>query len=462
MRLRAQFALFNTLLVVLVAQIIASGIFLVQKKQIILKLGEDQQFQVKGLAEVCRQSMILSNELLLASYLKYLAHVPGVSYAYFVDAGDRVRGHTDAGFLYKPLADWKTRGSRELVVERGSTVELGASLIGHAAIGFKKSHMDQLLRQSVWQLGRWILLSSTVGIGIGIVIALFLSSVMTRPILELAKGAREIEKGNFGLRVKIVSSGEVGELAFTFNQMAAGLTKLEELQKEFVSMVSHDLRAPLAAIITYANVLSEEMRGPLNQTQKEYLGIMAASARNLHHMVSDILDYAKMRVGKLEFAMRPVNLADLVDHVVELFGPMAAGKGVSLQVAVAKGIMVQADRDKLERVVVNLVSNSLKFTPASKGLIQIQGSANDGWGNLMVSDNGPGIAPGDIERLFQKFSQLSSQSQPAWSGGTGLGLAIVKDIIEAHRGKIWVESRLGQGTRIFFTVPLAKPQNLHG
>src|SRR3990167_5239272 len=143
---------------------------------------------------------------------------------------------------------------------------------------------------------------------------------------------------------------------------------------------------------------------------------MAASARNLHHMVSDILDYAKMRVGKLEFAMRPVNLADLVDHVVELFGTMAAGKGVSLQVAVAKGIMVQADRDKLEREVVNLVSNSLKFTPASKGLIQIQGSANDGWGNLMVSDNGPGIAPGDIERLFQKFSQLSSQSQPAWSG----------------------------------------------
>jgi len=457
MRLRTQFVLLNSALVVLVAAIVAAAVFFSQRRVLLRQMEDDQVRRTQAFVEVCRQAAILKNELLLAGYMKILTHTPGISYAYFADGQGRIRVHSDLKYLYKPLAEWKAGGPRD-AIEESFPVAFGAGEPpGSAVIGFSRSHRDEVVRGAVSRMAAWVLAASGAGVAAGLAAAFALASFMTRPIREMADTARKIGEGDFKVRVDVNSSRELEGLAETLNHMAAQLLRLEELKEEFIAILSHDLRAPLAVLSTYADALKGGMLGPLTDPQKEYLQVMRDKAHQLMGFANDILDLARMKAGKMDYAIKPLDVGALAQKVADFFGLTARKRGTVLQSSVPVGLAVLGDGEKLERVLANLLSNALKFVPQEKGLIDIRAERADGMVRITVADNGPGISPENQALLFRKFSRVDAEEQRKRDiSGTGIGLTIVKGIVEGHGGRVWVESEEGKGSRFLFSIPAAE------
>ncbi|MFN3430575.1 MAG: ATP-binding protein, partial [Candidatus Sericytochromatia bacterium] len=236
---------------------------------------------------------------------------------------------------------------------------------------------------------------------------------------------------------------------------AAQIAKLEELDRykdEFLSVISHEMRTPLNFIMGFASLMDEGLAGPISPTHKQYVGRIMAGAERMLALVNDLLDYAKLRAGKVELAIAEVAYAPLVDEVVATLAPLAAPRGLTILAAVDVDVPLGADGPRVVQVVSNLIGNAIKF--CTDGTITVRARVTDGAVLTEVADTGPGIAPEDLPRLFNRFEQLDMGETRA-AGGTGLGLAIVKELVEAHGGTVGVSSVPGEGTTFWFTLPLA-------
>lgn len=239
--------------------------------------------------------------------------------------------------------------------------------------------------------------------------------------------------------------------------MIEQLRQLDETKAQFISLVSHDLRGPLGAIIAYAEHLMSNEIGPLNEQQMKGLDVINRQCRFLTSMVNNILDMAKLQSGKMEFLKEPFDLAAVLESVRALYEMVAKGKGYAFVVkAPAEGVWALGDAEKVQQVVNNLLSNAMKFTPAGGtvelGLREAKGGLIETW----VRDTGCGIPPDELPRMFERFHQINQQAQrSAKIRGTGLGLSISKAVVDALGGSIWVESRLGEGSVFRFTLPKA-------
>ncbi|MBI4346043.1 MAG: CHASE2 domain-containing protein [Elusimicrobia bacterium] len=235
------------------------------------------------------------------------------------------------------------------------------------------------------------------------------------------------------------------------------LEVLDRVKDEFVSTVSHDLRGPVNSMIMVTEMMLEGVYGPLTDKQAKYLTLIKESGRRLVGFVSNILDTAKMRAGKLEFHKSPVLLQEVVGSVIDLYETTAQARGLTLERSVPHDLPpVLADREKLEQVVNNLLGNAMKFTPSGK--ITLAAEREGAFARVSVTDTGAGIAPANLGKLFQKFQQLDvARQKEAGIVGTGLGLAICKAVVDAHGGRIWAESPgEGKGTSFRLTLPLAE------
>jgi PAS domain S-box-containing protein len=233
------------------------------------------------------------------------------------------------------------------------------------------------------------------------------------------------------------------------------LEKAHSPQADFSAMIVHDPRSPLSNIMAIAEMMAEGLFGVVNKDQKKWAGRIRGNARNLVELVGDFLDVSKLEAGKIGLSKNKMDLADLVRNTVENFRPLADEKKIALSCRIAAGVPpVNADGQRLEQVMNNLVSNAMKFTgPSGKGEIRVCRDDEPGL-RLEVLDSGVGIPKNEIPQLFHKYRQASSATLSA-EKGTGLGLVICKMIVEAHGGKIWVESEEGEGTAIIFTLPTA-------
>ena len=237
------------------------------------------------------------------------------------------------------------------------------------------------------------------------------------------------------------------------------LTTLFDIQKEFSATVSHELRTPLASIKAAIDIVMSLTPGPLTNDQKNFLGKAKDNIDRLNRLINDILDLAHLESGKTSLNIESKNLNDIIVAVVDMQQGVAKNKNLFLTHTLDSHIQnVSLDDDKVRQVLVNLMSNALKFT--DKGGVKVISTLmpEQNLVKVSVEDSGPGIKKEDVHKLFHKFQQLGDPVLRK-TGGTGLGLAICQEIVRQHGGKIWVESEVGKGSSFCFTLPLTGPAN---
>jgi two-component system phosphate regulon sensor histidine kinase PhoR len=234
--------------------------------------------------------------------------------------------------------------------------------------------------------------------------------------------------------------------------------EIEKMKTDFVANVSHELRTPLSTIQQNIALLIEGLPGALNETQMKFLSITQNNIKRLKRLISDLLDSAAIEAGKFKLKISKVDINEIINNVVTFLSRWAKTKDISMQTDLPPGSEVlEMDKDRIEQVLTNLISNAVKFTPEG-GKILISSIVREpteqipqGAIEISVRDSGPGIAPGDIERIFEKFERAGAVSPGV--GGTGLGLSICKEILRMHGGRIWVESKLTEGSEFSFLLP---------
>ena len=313
--------------------------------------------------------------------------------------------------------------------------------------------------------------------------SVLLARNLVRPIESIQAAAARMGSGALNQRIEISSRDELGALADEFNRMAARLqasyagleeevqvrtrelaTALAELDEksreleaashhksEFLANMSHELRTPLNAISGFSQVLRRQLFGEINEKQAEYLDDILASARHLLSLIDDVLDLSKVEAGQIDLEVVPFSLPGALERGVVMVRERATKADIRVSLEVDPRVdTVMGDERRISQVVFNLLSNAVKFTPTG-GSVDIAAERRDGEVRVSVSDNGPGIAPEDQQRIFGEFQQAAAGRTQR--EGTGLGLALSKRLVELHGGRIWVESEPGKGSTFAFTLP---------
>jgi PAS domain S-box-containing protein len=228
--------------------------------------------------------------------------------------------------------------------------------------------------------------------------------------------------------------------------------RANRLKTEFVASMSHELRTPLHTIIGFAELLAEELEGPLNEKQKRFAAFIHKDSLHLLELINDILDLSRIEAGRLDLRLGAFDMQEAVDEVMATIRPQAVAKSLELDAAVPARIALHADRVRFKEVLYNLLSNAVKFTHEG-GRILVEAAIEDSIAEISVSDTGVGIPAAEQAPVFDKFYQAGSTTR-GLKEGTGLGLAIAKQLVEAHGGKIWLRSEPGKGSRFAFTMPV--------
>jgi signal transduction histidine kinase len=229
------------------------------------------------------------------------------------------------------------------------------------------------------------------------------------------------------------------------------LMRLNKVKSEFVSAVSHELRTPLTSIKGYASILSQEKLGSIPEAVKERLERINKHTNSLTELIDDLLDISRIESGKIEMKMEELKIRELIDAVLDVVRPQAKEREIEIKVDItAEATEIWADRGQIERVFLNLLNNAIKFTPEG-GKIIVGTMEKDDRIQIDVSDTGIGIAEVDLKKIFTEFYRVDNPINQKIKG-TGLGLSLTRRIIEAHKGKIWVTSKLGKGSTFSFTL----------
>ncbi|MGH7206108.1 MAG: sensor histidine kinase [Nitrospiraceae bacterium] len=293
---------------------------------------------------------------------------------------------------------------------------------------------------------------------LGLGLAGIASYSILRPLRRLQEHIRRIGQGNFGTTVEVEAPSDLRELVETVSWMGKRLQELDDMKSEFLAHVSHELRTPLASIQEGTQLLLDEIPGPLSQQQRETLRIMAESSRRLIHLISTLLDLSKMEAGMMEYKFVPTDLKRVAEGSVSKVRLLADAKHVQILTDVPRDrVLVQADAVRIEQVLDNLLSNAIKFSPEG-AVVKLHMEPDKKAGSLLVSvsDTGLGISREDLPHIFERFYQGRRQGKTVLAG-SGLGLALAKKVVEAHRGRIWIESEVGKGTTVRFVLPRSRP-----
>ncbi len=313
----------------------------------------------------------------------------------------------------------------------------------------------QLEKRTIYRVVLW---GAVAAVAIALTVAYFLSRSITLPIRQMKETAEQIAKGNFQPRVRIKSRDELGELADSLNTMANELQqKIEDLRRmdrirtDFVANVSHELRTPLTLIKGYTETLQSEAIADKDKADR-FLSVIKEHTDRLGNIVEDLLTLSELQSAKDLTDRERFNLKALVGDVVLGFGHAISSKKQTLKVnPQGDDFSINADRDKIEQVLVNLIDNAVKYTGES-GRIDLVVEGLDREIRITVRDTGVGIAKEHIDRIFERFYR-ADKARSRKLGGTGLGLSIAKHIVLAHNGRITIDSDLGRGTTVTVTLP---------
>lgn len=261
----------------------------------------------------------------------------------------------------------------------------------------------------------------------------------------------QIARGDFSVRVssEFDDNQMVGKLASTVNKMALELDQMENMRQEFISNVSHEIQSPLTSIRGFAKALENDLLSL--EERHHYLSIIEEESMRLSRITEDLLRLAALESDKVKFEPKPYRLDKQIRSLVLACEPQWVEKGLNLDVALAE-VQVTADADLLSQVWMNLLHNSIKFTPQG-GNVKVALSPHNNKVECMISDTGIGVSDEDLTRIFERFYK-ADRSRTNSGGGSGLGLSIAKKIVEMHKGTIEVKSKLGVGTSFLVSLPI--------
>ncbi|MFQ5646427.1 MAG: response regulator, partial [bacterium] len=252
--------------------------------------------------------------------------------------------------------------------------------------------------------------------------------------------------------VKAALAIEKMKLLDKLEQTNRDLQKANRLKSDFLANMSHELRTPLNSIIGFSELLIDQIPGKINQEQKQCLEDIFSSGKHLLNLINEVLDISKIEAGKFELCYGYFSFPDLIEEIIRTVNPLITQKGQNLLINLDKAVKeVYADRVKLKQIVLNLISNAVKFTPTG-GDIEICSEPENGGMILSVKDTGVGIDEADFSLIFDEFRQVDQSSTRKYEG-TGLGLALTKRLVEMHKGRIWLESEPGKGSKFSFFIP---------
>jgi signal transduction histidine kinase len=283
---------------------------------------------------------------------------------------------------------------------------------------------------------------------------------MRRPLEDLVEASERLAGGDLEARVKVGGLSETAQLGAAFNEMAEELQRragerdqLERMKDEFVLTASHELRSPLTSVQGFAELLMLE-RERLSSKQAETVEIILDNTRHVVRLLNDLLDLARSDAGRLTIAPTPTEVAPLVEEATRTLRGQAEARGQELREAIEPGLpQVNADRDRVRQILVNLLTNANEYCPDG-ATIEVKAQRVGAEVEVAVSDNGPGIPDEQLEHIFDRFTR-GDAGMTQRVGGTGLGLAISKSLVELHGGSIAAESTVGTGSTFCFRLPLA-------
>ena len=370
--------------------------------------------------------------------------------------------------------------------EQGETAAYSEKL-GYAILDVSLDSMNAALSAGT----RRAVIITLIMVSLGVLAIIYLVRSVVAPIYRLADATRAVAQDNLDLTVPVNRTDEIGILASSFNHMIRQLKvsrekikawnreleakvrertkELEEKHRElekayealktldtakddFLALVSHELRTPLSSVLLYSEMMLDGLDDS-PEARNEFLTTIVENCKRLTRLINDVLDLSKIEAGRMPFKLEKLNFEELLNDTLSGIRPTIEGKGINLICEnVGKGFRLWGDRDRIIQVLTNVISNAVKFTPEG-GSITVSLSSGDGIGKVVITDTGQGISKEDIHKVFDRFSHLGSIDHHA--EGTGLGMTICKSIIERLNGEIWIESELGQGTKVFFTLPTA-------
>jgi signal transduction histidine kinase len=304
--------------------------------------------------------------------------------------------------------------------------------------------------QFISSVNRSLLIAIAVAGLVGLLLTLLLSQSILIPIDALTSASRAMEKGDLNQRVEVKSKDELGQLGKAFNSMAEGLNRLEQLRRNMVTDVAHELRTPLSNIRGYL----EALRDGVVEPTPEAIASIHEEAMLLNRLVDDLQELALAEAGQLDLVRQPVDLREVVQKAVQSLNNQTSEKIVSIEVLLPDDLpLVEADAERMGQVLRNLINNAVINTPTG-GEICIEARVCDSQVAVSIKDNGVGISKEHLPFVFERFYR-ADRSRARSTGGAGLGLAIVKQLVEAQGGQVEINSQIDVGTTVTFTSPIA-------
>jgi two-component system OmpR family sensor kinase len=348
--------------------------------------------------------------------------------------------------------------SSRQILDRRNTLEVVAALPFETTPAFNDPIFRALLQP--------LLIALVLAFAVSIILAILVTRSVVRPVQHVALAAQKIAAGDYDQSVPVEGSREFKELASDFNQMTQQVRGTQQVQRDFLANVSHELKTPLTSIQGFAQAIQDGAAGDSASIRKSAT-IIFDEATRMNRMVGELLDLARIESGQIVMRHEAVQLDQLLRAVIERLALRAQDSGVVLYADIAAGLpAIVGDGDRLAQVFSNLIDNALKHTPnggkVTVAARTISGSAAVKRGKplsgveISVADTGAGIPPEELARIFERFYQVDKSRVKSKTGSLGLGLAIVKEIVTAHGGTIHAESIVGLGTKFVVWLPMER------
>ncbi len=297
-----------------------------------------------------------------------------------------------------------------------------------------------------------LVIATGISLLIAFVLAYFISKRLSKPIRDITRSAKILETGDYNVRFNQGDYKEIDELAFTLNNAATALSKTDQLRRDLMANVSHDLRTPLTIIKSYAEMI-RDLSGKDDTKRTLHANVIVDEADRLSLLVNDILDLSKMEAGDGGFEYKKFDLSEALDATMAGFAPFA-DDGYTFKVSSCREAIVWGDFQKIKSVIYNLIINAVNYTGEDK-MIYINLSTDAGRALFSVRDTGEGIAKEEIPKVWQRYYRASAGHKRD-TVGTGIGLSIVKTVLNAHKAEFGVNSEVGEGSTFWFALDLAE------
>lgn len=309
-------------------------------------------------------------------------------------------------------------------------------------MGPSEQRFLQSVNQSLW-------IAALITMVLAVLLGFIFARRLTAPLKKLTAAASKIAEGDLPQSVPVDTQDEIGQLAVTFNSMAESLATNNQLRRQLLSNISHELQTPLSVI--QGNL--EAMLDGVWKPKPDRIATLYNETFLLSRLINDLKDLSLAEIGQLELQRSSADLASLINQTVEVFQPQAREKGITINVNLPSSFpLLNIDGNRISQVLYNLMSNAIRYTP-SGGRIEIKGETKPSFIIISMANTGAGILKEELPRIFDPFYRVDP-SRSRKSGGSGIGLAIVKYLVEAHGGKVWARSKTGKGSTFYFSLPL--------